>query len=206
MALARKLFVNWHTRTRQRSDISASLDSVQTMGFLKGEQIPFEVCFVEPDPTGGPNSFTRVDITGLSLKMAINDTTDDATPLAENTSWTKDTSKNTFTGTLNLNTAAMNAYITGTVTAIFELELTDGTNRYKALSQTCNLALGVLQATTVAPDPLKVYLTADEQMGVFVPRAMENGASISLPSLSGAYRVILRCNDDGTFGSDVETT
>jgi hypothetical protein len=204
MALARKLFVNWHRKRRQRSDTSASDDSVQRIAFLKYEQVPFEVVVVEPDPAGGPNSFARVDITSLSLKMAINDTQDDASPLVEQATWAKNTSTNTFSATLDLNTAGMNSYITGDKAPYFEIELFDGTNRVKILSELCTVALSVMPVTTVSPDPTRVYPTLAELMGIFVPRVMGIGETITIPSPSGEYRVILGCNDDATFKADVE--
>ncbi len=206
MALARKLFVNWHTRRRQKNDLSVTLDPVEELGFLKYEQYPFEVVIVEPDSTdGGINAFQRVDITDLTLKMAINDTLDDATPLAEQVTWTKDTSRMVFSGTLNLNTAAMNSYITANKSPYFELEITDGTNRVKVLQEACNVALALLPVATTSPDPSRVYLDYNETFGIFVPRVMGNGESISIPSPNGAYRRIIGCNDDGTARDDIET-
>jgi hypothetical protein len=204
--LARKLFVNWHKRRRQRSDISAADDSVQRMGFLKHEQYPFEVVIVEPNPSGGQNSFVRVDITDLSLKMAINETLGSATPKAEQTSWVKDTSRNVFSGTLDLNTSAMNTYIDGDKSPYFELEIYDGTNRVKILQETCDVAQSLMPVTTTSPDPARVYLTFDEQKGIFVPRVMGAGETISITSPNGSYRRIIGCNDDGTARDDIETT
>lgn len=206
MALARKLFVNWHTRQRQKSDLTASLDSVSRMGFLKYEQYPFEVVIVEPDPTNPAGRFVRVDITNLSLKMAINDTLDDSTPLAEQTSWTKDTSRNVFSGTLNLNTSAMNTYIDGDKTPYLELEISDGTNRVKILQETCAVAISLMPVATTSPNPSRVYLDFNEIFGLFVPRVLGNGESITIPSPNGAYRRIIGCNDDGTARDDIETT
>jgi hypothetical protein len=209
VALARKLFVNWHTRRRQKNDLSASLDPVETLGFLKYEQYPFEVVIVEPDSTsGGLNAFTRVPIADLTLKMAINDTLDDATPLAETSggSWTKDTSRNVFIGTLSLNTAAMSSYITADKTPYFELEITDGTNRVKILQEDCAVALSLMPVTTTSPDPSRTYLDYNETLGIFVPRVMAAGESIVIPSPNGLHRRIIGCNDDGTARDDIETT
>jgi hypothetical protein len=204
VALARKLFVNWHTRQRHKSDLSSSLDPVATMGFLKYEQYPFEVVLIEPDPDGGAHDFVRVDITDLSLKMAINDTLEDSTPLAEQTSWSKNTSTNVFSGTLNLNTSAMNTYISATKAPYFELEVSDGTNRVKILQEVCAVAQSLLPVTTTSPDPSRVYLDYNENLGIFVPRVMGNGESITIPSPNGAYQRILGCNDDGTRRDDIE--
>lgn len=203
--LAWKLFVNSRTRSRQLSDLSSTPDPVSRMGFLKYEQVPFEVAIIEPDPTN-PRGFRRIDITDLSLKMVINDTADDATPKAETSggSWVKDTGQNVFIGTLNLNTAAMNDYITADKTPFFELEVTSGANRLKILSELCNVSIGVTQTTTTSPDPSRVYLDYNETFGIFVPRSMGNGESIAIPSANGLYRRILGCNDDGTRRDDIE--
>lgn len=203
MAFARKLFVNWHTRSRQRSDLSSNPDPVETLGFLKYEQVPFEVVIVEPNPSGGLHSYQRVDITDLSLKMAINDTLDDATPLAEQTSWTKDTSTNTFSGILSLNTVAMNTYIDGDKTPYFELEITDSNGaRFKILSESCNVAKGVLQTTTTSPDPAKLYLTYEEILGIFAPRVMGPGETITWRSPDGTIHRIFGVRDDGSPQDD----
>ncbi len=202
MALARKLFVNWHTRRRQKNDLSASLDTVSRMGFLKGEIYPFEVVIVEPNPAGGVNSFQRVDITNLSLNMMINDSLFTATPKAQQTSWSKDTSRNVFSGSLSLNTAAMNTYIDGTKTAYFELEIVDGTNRVKVLSEECDLALGVGQVTTSSPDPAREYYTKDEMVGVFVQRVMGPGETITWRDANGVTYRIFGVRTDGTPQDD----
>jgi hypothetical protein len=136
--------------------------------------------------------------------MAINDTLEDSTPLAEQTSWSKNTSTNVFSGTLNLNTSAMNTYISATKAPYFELEVSDGTNRVKILQEVCAVAQSLLPVTTTSPDPSRVYLDYNENMGIFVPRVMGNGESITIPSPNGAYQRILGCNDDGTRRDDIE--
>lgn len=175
------------------------------MTFFKYEQIPFEVVIVAPNPPAGLNGFSRVNITNLGLKIAINDSLDDATPLAEQASWTKDTNTNIFSGTLNLNTAAMTSYVgSSDKTPFFFVLIYDGTNWVPILQETCNVLVGTLQQTTTSPDPSRVYLDFDESMGVFVPRVMGAGESIIIPSPNGQYRRIIGCNDDGTARDDIE--
>lgn len=172
------------------------------MGFLKHEQYPFEVVIVEPNPDGGPNSFVRVDITDLSLKMAINETLGSATPKAEQTSWVKDTSRNVFSGTLDLNTSAMNTYIDGDKSPYFELEIYDGTNRVKILQETCDVAQSLMPVTTTSPDPARVYLTYEEMLGIFVPRVMGPGETLTWRDFNGNNLRIFGTRTDGTPQDD----
>jgi len=206
MALSRKLFINWHTRSRQRSDVSGAPDVVDTLEFAKYENVPLTIVLVEPDPdTPGPNNFVRVDITDLSLKVVINDTTDDGTPLVEQTTWTKNTADSTFTGYLNLNTAAMNSYVGSTDrTVYFEVETTDSAGaRVKVLTEDdCSVIVGVAQTTTTAPDAAKIYLSMDEMIGLFARRVMGPGESIRFVDANGVAVRTIGVNADGTPQDD----
>jgi hypothetical protein len=197
MSLARKLFINWHTKKRQRSDQGTSGDYVDRLSFLKYENAPFEVVIVEPVPSGNINAFVRVPVTDLSMKMAINDTLDDSTPLAEQTTWTKNSANNTFTGLLDLNTGLMSAYITADKTPYFEIEITDSAGaRVKILSEQCDVRMGVLTTTTVSPDPSKVYLELDVATGLFI--AKELGDQETITFRNGIYRRQIGVNPDGS--------
>lgn len=205
MGLARTLFINWHKRTRVFSDAYAGPDLADVLTFRRQEIIPFEVVIVEPDPTRGPSFFRRVDITDVTLEMAINDALQDDTPLAHTpgASWSKNTSTNTFTGSLDLNTSAMNTYIDGDKTAYFEIRLTTGGgDRVPVITETCNLKKGVLTTTTTSPDPAKMYLTYEEMVGLFVPRILGAGETITLKSPDGTKERILGVRDDGTTQDD----
>lgn len=204
MALSRKLFVNWHTRKRQRSDVSGGPDVVSRLGFAKYENAPLEIVLIEPDPnTPGPNNFIRVDITDLSLKVVINDSLDDATPLVQQTTWTKNTGDSTFTGYLDLNTGTMNTYMgSADKTPYFEIEITDsGGGRVKVLTEPCDVIVGVAQVTTTSPDPSQVYYTAAEIEGMFMRRILGPGETLTLQNNVGGQR-ILGLRDDGTPQDD----
>src|SRR5687767_8279937 len=124
--LARKLYVNWNNKTLQLSDESAT--PVDPPIFQKYETCPLCIAIVEPCSPWGPNDFQRIDVTNVSLKVAINDTLDDSTPLAEQASFTKNTSTNVFEGNLVLNNATFNSWIgsSETKTAYLEIEATEG--------------------------------------------------------------------------------
>lgn len=197
MSFTRKLFVNWLTKKRIG-------DGIDRMAFLKYEVIPFEIVFLEPQFQGKANEYNRVDITDISLKVAINDTLDDASPLAEQTSWTKNTANMTFSGNLSLNTAGMNSYIDGAKTPYFEIEITDTTGaRVKTLSELCAVSQGVLQTTTVSPDPLQTYITLDQAKGLFVPRILAVGETITWQDITGTSRRTIGVNPDFSPQDDV---
>jgi hypothetical protein len=204
MALGRKLFVNWHTKRRQKSASSSAPDSVDRLVFYKRETVPFQVVILEPDPDGGLNAFTRVDITDLTLRMAINDTSDDdATPLVEQSTWTKDEETNTFIGELPLNVAAFNSYLAADKTPYFEIELLSASSRVKILSELCEAKVGVLTTTTTSPDPLSEYYTIQQLRGIFVPYVLPPGKTITIPSQDSNSQRILGCNNDGTAQDDI---
>lgn len=202
MSLARKLFVNWVTKKRQRSDKSGSPDVIDRLSFYKYSKVPFEVVIVEPKDSGTPNDFNRVSVTDLSLRMGIGDTKDDSSPLAEFTAWTKNTANNTFTGILDCNTGAMSSYI-GSADKIgyFEIQVTDSAGALeKIVSEECDLRVGVLTTTTSSPDPNKIFLELDTAKGLFVTREMGDGESITFKN--GIYRRVIGLNPDGSGQDD----
>ena len=205
MSLTRKLFINWHTRRRQRSVTDGGLDVVNRLTFAKYETAPFEIVILEPQTEfTGQNQFRRVDITDVSLRMMINDSLDDATPLVEQSTWTKNTSNQTFSGNLPLNTAGMNLYMgSADKTPYFEIEITDTNGaRVKVLTEICNVIVGIGQVASTSPDPLKEYYTKDEVLGLFMPRRGGAGETITLISPDGTHERVLGMRDDGTPQDD----
>lgn len=201
--LARKLFVNWHKKSLQLSDESES--PVQPPIFQKYETVPLEVVIVEPCDPWGHDDFRRIDITGVSLTVSINDTLDDATPLASQSSWTKDTSRNTFTGELSLNNSGMNTYIGSAATkaAYLEIEVREGASAtVKIYSAEITLKGSVVQLTSTAPSPAAEYLTRAQMEGLFVQFRNGAGKTITLVSPDGSTQRVIGANDDGTGQDD----
>lgn len=202
--LSRKLFVNWWTKKLQLSDESAT--PVDPPIFQKYETVPLQVVIVEPCSPWGPNNFVRVDITGISLTVAINDTLDDATPLASQSTFTKVTATNTFTGELSLNTAGMNSYIgsNSEKAAYLEIECIEGASaRPKIYTNAITLRGSLLQVATTSPDTNQEYLTRQQMEGIFVPFRLKPGQTISIPSAGSVYERILGANDDGSEQDDM---
>lgn len=200
----RKLYVNWITKLLQAGEQDDT--PVVLPDFSKYESAPFEIAIVEPHPTF-PNRFNRVDISNLTLKASVNDTLDDASPLAEQSTWTKDTDANTFSAELDLNTSGINSAV-GTavsVTAYFQLTAIDAAGGRRVLYQEqVNITNSVIQPTTTSPDPTKSYPTWDEAYGVFMVATNRPGVQIAVRSPSGLKIRYFGVDDNGTKIDDVE--
>lgn len=193
----RKLFVNWHTKALQFSDRSGA--GVTLPEFNKYEAVPFEVVIVEPDPTSTRVlGFRRVDISNLSMAMALNDTRDDAAPLAYQPTFTKDEDSNIFAGELNLNTAALNSWLDAdSKTGIFEIEVQEGTAVNKILVVEVTVKKGVIQVGAVAPTPADSYYTKDQADQQFMKPVGQAGRQQTYTSISNTYQRIIGVTDDG---------
>ena len=193
---ARKLFVNWYNKTLQVSDTNGGAFALPT--FNKYETIPFEIVIVQPEGSQFQR-FNRVDISNLSLSIAINDTYDDAAPLAYQPSFSKDEDTNTFSGELALNTAAMNSYIGGqsTAAAFFEIEIQEGTARSKIFVGSITLQNAVTQNAVTTPTPVDEYFTKAQTEQQFVKKVMPSSEQITITSPMNLYQRIIGVGDDG---------
>lgn len=201
---ARKLFINWTTKKRQSGENSSAPEP--TLIFHKYEQVPFEIVIVEPVPGRTDlNSFQRIDIANLTLSVTVNEALDDGSLLALQETWTKDTTENKFSGSLNLNTAAFNTWLGSTAekSAYFEVQLLDSDgDRVKVVSEACLVRLGVLQTTTASPDPNQNYLTVEQAQGLFVPRILQLGENISWADTNGTIFRTVGTDANGTAIDD----
>lgn len=195
----RRIFVNWFTKRLQLSDKKSG--DFTLPAFMKYETVPFEVCIVEPDLTGtGIDRFSRVDISNLSLSIAIHSGFDTASPLAYQNTFTKDEELNVFSGELALNTSAMNTYIgsDSTKSAYIEFEIQEGTARSKIYIGTITLQNAVTQVSTTAPTPSDEYFTKAQTTAQFVQKILPAGEQITITSPSGTYQRILGVDDGGS--------
>ena len=193
----RRLFVNKETKTLQVSDTNGGPFILPY--FNKYETIPLSVVIVEPDYTAvGINRFGRVDISPLSLKVAIHSGYDTASPLTEQTTWTKDETLNTFEGELPMNVAAMNTFIgsSATIAAVFEIEWSEGTARSKIVLP-CILQNAVTQPGSAGPAATTEYYTKPETNAQFVAKIMPAGEQITITSPGNVYQRIIGVDDGG---------
>ena len=193
----RKVFVNWTTKLLQAGEQDSS--PVTLPEFNKYESVPFHVVIVEPDPVI-PNKFNRVDISNLTLKASLNDTLDDAAPLAEQSTWTKDTNENTFSGEFDLNTSNLNTLVGSntSIQAYFQFTAVDSAGGRRVLYQeTVTVTNSVIQPTTTSPDPVVTYYTAAETDGLFLKAVNGAGVQLTMISPSGNYQRIWGVDDAG---------
>lgn len=194
----RKLFVNWTTKTLQVSDLNGSPFTLPA--FAKYERIPFEVVIVEPDLTSpGLLKFSRVSVANLSLSMSLNETVDDAAPLAYQNTFTKDTTTNVFTGSLNLNTSGLNTWLGSTddKTAYFEIEVTEGSDLQKIYLAQVTVKQSVLPAGATVPSPVDQYYTIAQTESQFLKPVSPAGVMHTITSANGLYQRIIGVDDGG---------
>lgn len=202
--LSRKLYIQWHKKVLVLSGDSCT--EVDPPIFQKYETVPLKIYIVEPGEPWGPNDLSFVDITNVSLKVAINDTLDDAAPLAEQATFTKNTADNSFEGNLVLNNSTFNTWIgsDSSKAAYLEIEATEGAApRTKIYSKNITVKGSVLQPTTTSPDPTKEYYTKQEMEGLFVQFRLQPGQTISIPNPANTHERVLGCNDDATEADTV---
>lgn len=194
----RRLFPNLSTKTLQISDLNGGVFVLPP--FTKYETVPMEIVIVEPDLTSRRlDGFSRVDISNLSLSVAIHSGFDTAAPLAYQATWSKDEVQNVFSGELALNTALLNTYLgsSETKSAYFEIEIQEGTARQKIIILPITLQNAVTQVSAVAPTPQDEYFTKAQIVAQFVPRVMEAGGQITITSPGNAKQRVLGVDDGG---------
>lgn len=194
----RKLFVNLSTKKLQVSDVKSG--EFVLPYFNKYETVPLEICIVEPSlQVLGVDRYSRVDISNLSISVAINDTFDDASPLVYQNTFTKNEDANVFSGELALNTAALNTYLgsSDSKSAYFEIEIQEGTARNKIYTGVITLQNAVTQVSSTVPTPVDEYLTKAQISAQFVQKILPAGEQITITSPSGTYQRILGVDDGG---------
>jgi hypothetical protein len=191
----RKLFVNFLKKTLQISDINGGAFVLPALN--KYEAVPFEIVILEPASSRGLDRFTRMDVSALSLSIAVNDTYDDAAPLAYQNIWTKDEVDNVFSGELSLNTAALNSWIgsESSKAAYFEIAITEGTDRSVIYIASITLQNAVTQSGAVVPTPVDEFYTKAQADSQFV-RKIEDGF-ITVQSPGGTYQRVIGVDDGG---------
>lgn len=196
--LFQDIYVDWISKTLRASDTSTA--EVLIADFIKYESRPLRVHIIAPDPTFYPLQFSHVSVSPFTLKVTLNDTLDDAAPLAEQSTWVKDTSANTFSAALDLNTAGMSAYVgsNASVSAYFQIELTETGGVPTVIYQRqVTIQNSVTQPTTTSPDVSQTYYTAQQTDGLFLKAVNGAGVQLTMISPSGTYQRIWGVDDAG---------
>lgn len=194
----RKIFAHWGNKLLQFSDFNGGVITLPP--FNKYENVPFEIVIVEDDVTAvGPPKFSRVDISPLSMSIALNDTYDVATPLAYQNTFAKDEIFNVFSGSLSLNTSALNTWL-GSSTykdGIFEIEIQEGSNVSKIYQATVRVNNSVAQVGATVPSPADEYYTKAQADQQFVKPVGDAGRQVTLTSPGNVYQRIFGVDDNG---------
>ena len=143
-----------------------------------------------------PPFFGYVGIGGYSLYAAIGSA---GTVLAsqDEGGFTKDVAYHTFTGSINLNTAGINALADGTEKT-FELRLFDGTNYYRCQSL-CRIRKSVALAAALATTPSDVALGAKTADALYMRKKGKPGEGVELTSEDGTKSALIWLDNDGTI-------
>jgi hypothetical protein len=173
---------------------------------FQGNVVDVKVTVVDPTGAlGGGAAYTKVNLGSYGLRVSIGatptGTSGGPTPLALQNVFTWDSVDSSFSGSLEVNTAAVNSHI-GTAaqaTAYFEVNLTLNGERITVLQEQFTLKAVVDEATTTAPTPTDSYMTTAESVATFAKFVNTPGAVIVLVSPDGTKGVELGCGDDGAF-------
>lgn len=146
------LFVDIHGRKLVKS--AASEFPVNLPTLFREDWVDLEIQLLEPSGTIS-SPYSVVDISSLSIKVAIGNPDDD--PEAFQDTFTADTTTNIWAGNLNINTTEMAAAFTAatgdTIDRYFEIEI-EGTSSHfhTVLQQSITLHKDVIENSLVAPD------------------------------------------------------
>ena len=150
------------------------------------------------EPTGNlTNPLSTVDISSLSIQVAIGDP--DSSPEALQTTFSKDTSTNKFSGTLNINTsemiAAFNAATGNTISRFLEIEVEGTASQYHTVLQ---------QAVTLSKDIISHPLVSPSN--VTVGTAFANSFSATATDSTTVEWTLQRHNYAHLIGAGIELT
>ena len=163
------------------------------------------------DPTGNLTApYSAVDLAGYGMRVSIGAPplgTTGGSPAALQDAMVWNAALKYFTGTIALNTAAIDGLIgsASSVTAYLEVNLTINGTRITIFQGTLTIRAVVDELTATVPTPTDQYLTVAETKQQYVPRVMAPGDRIVIPSANGLYAIELGCNDDGTLATNVIT-
>lgn len=196
----RNTFINWPEKRLQQSLTNGG--EFIFPSFFKYESVPLRVYLLEPSVDGvAAADFNRVDISNLALRVTFNNTLDDATPLAEQQTWTLNASQNYWEGVVDLNTAAMNTYVAALASAMLYMQISvaeSGGVWRTVYQRQVTIENSVAQPTTTSPDPQQTYRTAQESDGIYDTPVMRQGLQKVMISPNGTFQRIIGVDNNGT--------
>ena len=206
MAARLKIYVDWFNKRLQLGSKNAGAFTMPKL--FQGDNVPFQIHILEPDPAGTPNKFVNVDVSSMALKFAISDTptgtSGSPTPFVTQFSWSKDTNENFFYGTVNFATSELNTYLgeSDEKTAWLELEITESANVTTIYQGQVTIRAEVNETATVEVAPGETALSLEVAEQMFAKKYMNNGESITFPSEDGTKVTVIYTHNDGSFRTE----
>ncbi len=171
----------------------------------------FRIYVVDPNPANILGGYVLVDMGTSGIRMAVGDTptgtSGGPTPLTFQNTFTWNAAGKYFTGSLNLNVAAVATFIgsAASKSAYFEINETASADRITLFQSGVTLKAVVDEMTASVPDPSEHYLTQTESQAAFVKFINEPGATIVLKSPNGVWGREIGVNDDGSAMDNIIT-
>lgn len=190
-------------------DYNGSVVSLPAL--FQGNVVDLKIAILDPtgSKTGARYSLVNAGSYGLRVSVGATPTgtAGGPTPLALQNSFTWNASDSTFSGSLELNTAAIDSHIGTAASAVayFEVNLTLAGNRTTVLQEAITLRAVVDEATTTAPTPTESYFTNNESLALFVKKVGNAGEVIVLKSPNGVYGREIGVADDGSAIDNIIT-
>lgn len=201
-----KLFVDVDRKALVKSATSTSGFVLPVL--FQGDTIGVELTCLTANPTGGLSSpYSKVTLTGYSLRVGIGSTPTGSgtdTPAALQTSFTLNGDDTTFSGTLALNTSGINTLIgsASSVAAVFEIELTSGSEVTTIYQGAITLKADLLETGATVPTPTDEYYTKNQSNQLFAQAVpTQNGTEYYIPNQAGTFATKLWTDVDGAFRS-----
>lgn len=206
---ALNLFIETQSGTFVKSATDAT--PITLRDFVQGDSMLVTVTHLVPTGLFAA-PLSKLDFNGFALIMSLvggegkpTGTSGGPVIIASNAVWTWDSVGVRFSGTLNLNTAAVETFLGDLAVrqTTLEIAVTDTSgNHLTYIQTTVNLRAEVNETAATSPDPSVHYLTATETAAMYVKKVGLAGESFSLTSPDGTKNVLCYCGNDGAFHAD----
>ncbi len=167
----------------------------------------FVATFLEPNPTGGSaEPFTVVDVTPLSLQIAVGELhgTEAGSPIVYQDTWAKDEDYNTFTGTLDFDTTAVlkriNDSPAGSIKTVFEVLLIEDGRKSRVWQSDVKIIGSVIRPSGETPDPVVDFAQFASDVGA----VLQNTTTITLTQSGGKNLAAAKLKTNGGLTADAD--
>lgn len=193
------LYVNADDLTLVRSQADPS--NYQVPLLFQGDTVPLEFQLLYRSETA-PRQLSVVGASEYSVAIII--VSASGTQLAYQSSFSDDSTGKYKTGSIALNTAAIDTAIalaasTNQITAYLQIRVTDttGATRTVYYAETIRINKTYISAATTVVPPSETAATESWVRGTFFPKAGTSGGDVKIMQSSGGYQFRHYVDDDG---------